>query len=108
MNIQERPVNIIDYPSKPGMQDNPDGVVSFKITDRDGNTTATINQHIWINKKYLIEKGMNWFTHRRVFRQIQKIGHGMIPVSLKIKTKEGYRVFVPDTYRSILENSETK
>ena len=107
MHIQERPVNISDRPDIRNNNKLPDGVVSFKVLDSEGKLTATVNRNVWINKPFLIEKGMNWFTHRRVFRQIAKIGEGMVPVSLKIKTKNGYRVFQPDTYRSTLENMET-
>lgn len=108
MHIHERPVNISDRPDPRNINKPSDGVVCFSVMDANGNVTATVNQNVWINKPFLIERGMNWFTHRRIFRQIAKIGHGMVPVSLKIKTKEGIRVFLPDTYRSTLENTETK
>lgn len=104
MNMYQRPITIKIHPKF--KEDEPNGFVSYENINPETGLMETITKPIWINKINLMIKGMNFHTHRYIFRQLQN-AFGFIPDALMINTVEGVRVFKSEHHRAITQYPDT-
>ena len=101
MHALERPIVISDKALKLGEESH--ATAYFEFSDSSGKTNYA-NLPIWFNRVSWIQNGMGWFTHRRVFRQLNDFG--MTPLRLVVKTPKGNRIYTKDTHRSVIEGED--
>jgi hypothetical protein len=80
----------------------PNGIVYYDHLGLDTGDLKPVSKPVWITGLHMIKNGMNFHTHRHLFRQLQA-QLGFAPASLKIETDEGIRVYSLIHHRSILE-----
>lgn len=99
MNSLERPVFVKTIAPRNGVP--PDGTAYFELKNVKDGSVSKIDLPVWINKVDFVKNGMSWFTHRRVFRQLEKLG--MTPKTLHVNLHGGVRIFSHSTHHSFLK-----